>query len=59
MAQRLQVPPEQQRYWTWAPRPNTTMRAYRVLTPQEEDAQLVDLRDLREQVRETDTRVRD
>jgi hypothetical protein len=50
MAERFGVHPDQQRYWTWAQRPNSTMRACRPLEPEEEQAQLLDLRDLREQV---------
>jgi ubiquitin carboxyl-terminal hydrolase 7 len=47
----LGVPVECQRYWSWVRRPNGSVRVARVLTAEEEGAQIMDLREHRDQVR--------
>mmetsp|Transcript_35695 Transcript_35695/g.79387 ORF Transcript_35695/g.79387 Transcript_35695/m.79387 type:complete len:1131 (+) Transcript_35695:131-3523(+) len=49
VAERLGVPQEKQRWWTWARRQNATFRPSRPLTPQEEDSIVLELREHREQ----------
>ncbi|MEW5319855.1 MAG: hypothetical protein WDW38_010976 [Sanguina aurantia] len=48
VAARYGVPVEQQRFWSWQKRANSTERPMRPLTAEEEDSPLMDLREHRE-----------
>ncbi len=52
VAARTGIPVDQQRYWVWRRRSNSTFRPERPLTAAEEAGQLVDLKDIRDMPRE-------
>ena len=51
VAEKMGVPVESQRYWTWGRRQNGTFRPTRPLRPEEEELPMMDLREHRDTVR--------
>eukprot|EP00891_Asterochloris_glomerata_P000046 jgi/Astpho2/46/Aster-07498 len=45
LADDLEVPLEQQRFWTWAKRQNSTYRPNNILTPADDEKRVMDLKD--------------
>ena len=44
LADDLEVPLEQQRFWTWAKRQNSTYRPNNILTPADDERRVMDLK---------------